>query len=328
LHFLDLSDIHDVFAPLFQLMNPVVSRAFADRILDCSNELISLLLVVLLKKPLYFEYLLQQKLAMRCIIGLLPAFNRCEKVSFLHSIIIVIIGRILLAGFQLNAAFPSLGAIHRGSFGDAIIEILTNPIMNDYSRSTPLLPLAANLIAKISTCGLKLSSFSANRLFVLLKRISGVKPSPESIIEDLLVAIYQVLRSVPLHNIPLLSFAVEHRRLLSRIQVGKEVCQRIVVLANASEEIIEIMDEEKRGRALDNCFGRIFERDQFVIQKRTEWTWSKEWELNWLVWLRTLFLNLRPDLTVTFAVQEVPPIAPASGSWWSFLAFPRSDGPR
>jgi hypothetical protein len=323
-----LSDIHDVFAPLFQLTNPIVSRAFADRTFECSTELISLLFVVLLKKPLYFEYVLEQKLAMRCIIGLLYTFNRWERVSFLQSIIIVMINRMLLSGFQLNAAFPSLDGIHRGSFGDAIIEILTNPIMNDYSQSAPLLPLAANLIAKISSSGLKLSSFSANRLFVLLKRICGVKPSPESATEDLVIAIYQILRLIPLHNIPLLSFAVEYRRLLSRVQAGREVCQRIIVLANAGEEIIEMLDEAEREKAFDNSFGRIFEHDEFGIKKKTEWTWSKEWELNWLAWLRTLFLNLRADLTVTFAVQEVPPIAPVGGSWWSFLSLSWSDGPR
>jgi hypothetical protein len=317
----DLADINGAVSPLFQITNPVVSRAFADRLIQCSDELLSLLLVISIKFRVYLEFVAHKKLVMKCITGLLYLFReRCENStnSFSISIILFLFKQMLsiesVPG-QLNGSVAgNFVGMPDGSFADVMILILTEPLLKGFGESA----LVFDLIFTICLSRVSLSSASANRLVILLKQLWIAKMQIVTEIEQLTTSICQLLTDELFQNLPLLIFCGDYRRLLKGMiatNIAGPASARILQIVSETESALQCLDEEDRASKLAMALHRISAFAGLPRASVTAFQMTQAIELEWLAWIRRLFFRLLPELTLQFH-SDPPPAAPAA--WWLF----------
>lgn len=72
-----------------------------------------------------------------------------------------------------TSAFPCKESVHRGNYGDLLIEIITNTVMHDMNTTAPLLPAACCILHNISAHICEFSYFSCHCIFRFIQGIVG-----------------------------------------------------------------------------------------------------------------------------------------------------------
>jgi hypothetical protein len=318
----DSVDINGAVSPLFQITNPVVSRAFADRLIQCSDELLSLFFVISLKFPVYLEFIVQKKLAMKCITGLLYLFReKCENsIPFSISLILFLLKRMLSienVASQLNGPLAgNFVGMPEGSFADVMILILTEPLLKGFGESA----VVFDLIFLICLGRVSLSSVSANRLVILLKQLWIAKMQIITEIEQLTMAICALLHDELVLNLPLLIFCGDYRRLLKQM-IGANIAfapsDRLLQIIAETESALQTLDESEQKAHLARAQSRILELPVLPRAFVAPFQMTQAIELEWLTWLHGLFARLLPVLTLEFH-SDVAARAPPAPAWWLF----------
>jgi hypothetical protein len=317
----ELNDIHGAISPLFQLTAPV-SRGFADRVLQCSEELLALFFVIVMKRSLYLEFLVERRQGMSCLAALIFLWNDSFENgtrSFANWVIAALLAQLLAnprITMGLNAPFVGVvPGMHEGSYADVLVESLTNPIVNakwDVDESI-------DVIVLVCDARVKLSSFAANRLLLLIKGMWMTKSQSLGEIGKLVAAIERLLADVFVDNFPLLVFCLDYARLWKEIHMkGIRAAGQISRIVGEIEETIQMFDEEKRAAKLAECQKKVFREERRETLTAEAYELKGEVEKRWMDWLRSLFWNLLPELTMKFSVDESPTFSATSGSWWLF----------
>jgi hypothetical protein len=306
----DIADIDGALSPLFQLTNPAVESALADRLVQCSDELVSLLVVVLLKRPQYLDFLAQRVLVMRCAAGLLYLFRERAGAgrSFAVDVILHVLG-IIAAHEQAPSQWrgPFAGVLvgtHARSFADVAVECLTDPVLVRGSD-----PLVIESVAGICGLGVTLGSFAAGQLLLLLKKMWIAKDV--AMAERFAGGICELMAGGLAGNVPLLAFCGDYRKVLKEMDGAGVVAARwIVKTVGATEADLLVLDEQERTARLSTrtC------GESPSPRKPRPFEMTSEIESRWLEWLRELFWNLLPELSIKVSQVE----APTAGSWWFF----------
>ena len=112
----------------------------------------------------------------------IQVFNERGSVSYLHSLAfsaLVLLTSDPQLSASLNepfgAAFPCRQSVHRGTHADLLMEIITNTVIADFSRASPLLPAVCCVFHNIAAHVQSFSFFTCNRIFQVLQLLTTSK---------------------------------------------------------------------------------------------------------------------------------------------------------
>jgi hypothetical protein len=257
--------------------------------------------------------MIQRKLAMPCAVTLLFLFHtqwENQTQPFALSLILWIF-EMVVASEEITKRLdlPFVGAlagIHEGSLADATVECLSNRLMVNCGDR-----IEVEVIVGICSARVKLGSFASNRLLVLLKKMWLAKAVWGA--EQLLCGIWELFQRLP-ENVPLLSFCGDFRKVLKEMaESGTTGASHIVRAVAATEAALQVFDETQRTSILNDCAREILAEDGRQSLGRKQFEMTGEIEGQWLEWLRGLFWNLLPELSVQFSQEDS-----ASTKWWMF----------
>ena len=320
--------MHEGFAIMFEVTNRNAWTSTVDRVLACAEHFVSLLYVVISKSKDFLEYIVNHGYSNQYVAALLAMYQyRIDygKFSFFHSIVIFILSQITSmysALIELNKPFTgnfvSKTAPHRGTYADLMIEIVTNPMITDFKTSCMLAVLCSGLISNISSTSAKLSYFSANRIFLFLRKffVERVADKAEFVpaIERLLIAIYQAMRFQPVENVSMYMFAVKERNMLRSISECKvkrwaDYASKILTICQAAEKSLTKTKESERICALNESLEEVVDPADEPL-KQTEFAMTKDVEKIWCDWFRVIFWSTFPDdayaAELTFSSFDMP----------------------
>ena len=329
---LDFNLIHSAFHAL--LMN-----SYSENVISISEQIISFLYAILNKYPTFLNFLLQKEVTNTYIIFILffyqMHFER-EKPMFSHVLLLLILmyftsnSSILLSLNEIysnenNQAFIYNSSSqyysynnlknelkmkpHRGSYADLTIEIITNPIMDNFKSYSSLIPLVVSIILNISSTTTHLSFFSANRLFILFKKMFVAKlvEKPEFIpsFEKILLSIFQFLKFNQKQNLNLLYFASENKHYLKiakekpKSKKSQKYSEAIMKIIQATENIILSLDEneEEKTEQIQAIISSLLLDDKKPPAKFIEDKFNKKFQYMWHDWFRVLFWLTFPEDT-------------------------------
>lgn len=310
---ISMAVMHEGFSILFEVTNRNAWSSTIERIQQCAEHLVSLLYVVLTKSRGFLEYIVNNGYSNQYIAALLALYQyRLDygKFSFFHSIVIFILSQItslysalLALNEPFTGNFITKTAPHRGTHADLIVEIVTNPMITNFKASCMLAVLCSGLISNISSTSVKMSYFSANRIFLFLKKffVEKVADKIEFVpaIERLLISIYQAMRFQPVDNIAMYMFAVKEKSMLQSISECKVerwsvYAKKIVTLYRAAEKSLSKSKESERICALNESLESVVDSSDEPL-KQTEFVMTKDVEKIWCDWFRVLFWSTFPE---------------------------------
>ena len=311
---IDQNTIHRAFSVLFIVIESSLNSGLSERVLDCSEQLVSLLYTVIVRYTAYQKFIDINNLAPRYIAALLILFQyrmEMSSITFFHSIVLLTISHLtsdLQSLLALNESFASNFTTkyrpHRGTYIDLIIEIITNPAITDFETAAPLSQLAVGIIENLSSATVHLSFFSANRIFLYLtkfftKKIAE-KPEYFQTIGKLLTAIYQFVRFHLLGNQVIILYGLEKKKIISglsqaKIESWSEPAKKIWAILEAADLPVRIKNEKERSKALQNALASVLSDYNEPPVKTNAFLMPKEIEVVWYDWFRVMFWQLFPD---------------------------------
>ena len=306
--------IHKTFSTLFILLSTNINAAINYRILECAEQLVSLLYTVLARYPAYEKFIDINNLAPRYIASLLFLFQQrmeTSSITFFHSIILLLISQLtsnLQSLLALNESFVSNFTTkyrpHRGTYADLIIEIITNPGMSDFVAAAPLIPLSVGIIENLSSTTVRLSFFSANRIFSYLSKFFSTKLAEKTEfvtpISQLLIAIFQFIRFHTIGNQSIILYGLDKKSIIyglsqSSVEKWNTVAKSISTILEASDLPIRTKNQAEREKTLQNALSSVLSEFNDPPVASNSFTMSKEIEVVWYDWFRVLFWQLFPE---------------------------------
>jgi hypothetical protein len=146
------------------------------------HEVVVLFYQTLLRHDEALDSLPKGKDFIVCLLFPVQLFNEKGSLSYFHSVAmstLVLLTSDPQISVQLNepftAAFPCRQSVHRGTYADLLLEIVTNTVVADFGKASPLLPAVACIFHNIAAHIRTFSFFTCNRIFQFLQLLSGSK---------------------------------------------------------------------------------------------------------------------------------------------------------
>ena len=143
------------------------------------HEVVALFYQTLLRHDEAIESLKNGKDFIVALLYPLQLFNEKGTLCYFHSLVLsslVLLTSDPRISASLNdpftAAFPCRQSVHRGSYADLLLEIITNTAGADFTKTSPLLPAVACIFHNISAHIRSFSYFTCNRIFRFLQLLT------------------------------------------------------------------------------------------------------------------------------------------------------------
>ena len=196
------------------------------------HELFALFYMILLMHPDAIESLPNGKQYIVSILLPLQLFNEKGSLSYFHSLalssLVLLTSDPMLAA-SLNepytGAFPSKSSVHRGTYADLLVEIITNTVGSDLTQTASLLPAVACIFHNISAHVRSFSFFTSNRIFRFLNLLieSRDRQAPK-LVQIVVDGIDQIIAEQFERNTTILMFVVRNQKTFKMLKTrGIEV---------------------------------------------------------------------------------------------------------
>jgi hypothetical protein len=146
------------------------------------HEIVAFFYQTLLRHDESLDWLPQSRPFLVGLLFPIQVFNERGSVSYFHSLAfsaLVLITSDPQLCTALNepfgAAFPCRQSVHRGTHADLLMEIITNTVVADFARASPLLPAVSCVFHNISSYIQSFSFFTCNRIFQFLQLLTTSK---------------------------------------------------------------------------------------------------------------------------------------------------------
>ncbi|OHT08566.1 hypothetical protein TRFO_22820 [Tritrichomonas foetus] len=327
---IDVKLIHKAFSVLFLINN--------EKVIQICEQLVSLLYIVISTNHEFLEYIVSNSFTNNYVISLLFLYqHRLEnqKMSFFHTLILLIMGiltsnysALLLLNDPISVSLDFKMRTHRGTHADLLIEVLTNPFVQNFEVSAPLIPLISGIIKNISSITVKLSWFSANRIFIILKKFFvskfAEKKEYSRSVENMIASIYQFLRFQTIGNMNLFMYSIENQIFLKKITrlnqnvVNPNVAHhnwkfyidKILLMVKKGEKTMMIANEQQRIKEYQNLLAPVLLDFNDPPEKLNDFSMNREIESIWIDWFRVLFWITFPEdatkANLSFTSFETP----------------------
>ena len=196
------------------------------------HELFALFYMILVMQPNAVETLPNGRSYIVAILLPLQLFNEKNSLSYFHSLalsslVLLTADPILCASLNepYTATFPSKSSVHRGTYADLLVEIITNTVGGDLTQTAPLLPAVACILHNISAHVNSFSFFTSNRIFRFLNLLieSRDRQAPK-LVQIVIDAIDQIIYEQFERNTTILMFVVRNQKTFKMLKTrGIEV---------------------------------------------------------------------------------------------------------
>lgn len=317
---IDQNLINRCFLPLAQSAGGKLSRGVLQRVVALEEFYVSFLFAVMLKFRTFTEFVSVYKLSNDYIAGLLYLFQskyENDRVTFLHTLVLLVLSRItsmfpalLSLNEQFGGSLNTVYKTHHRTYADLLIEIITNPLIDDMKGNVDIVSLVVHVILNISATTVSLSCFSANRIFKLFNKIILMKSMERHehsyVISQMLLAIYQILRFQPLGNVFIFMFCLENIkiiRLLSKNNKCRKYTEKIIEIIEASEKSLSIKDEKLRMKTLQESIAPVLNKFDIEPAKQSEFPLGNRLKEIWVDWFRVLYYVTFPEESEMYDIR-------------------------
>ena len=323
----DQNLINKCFLPLSQLVSGKLSKNVIQKVIAMEEFYVSFLFVIMLKFKTFTEFISVYGLSNNYVASLLYLFQNKyenEQITFFHSIVLLTLSRItsifpalLQLNEPFNGVFNTNYKFHRGTYADLLIEIITNPLIDDFKKNISLINIIMNIILNISSTTISFSCFSANRIFKLLNKIitskSIEKHEHSQIISQILLSIYQIFRFQPLGNIYIFMFCSENIKiieLLAKNNKWKNYAERIIEIISSCEQSLSIKNEKLKLKTIQESIAPVLNQYEDEPSKQIEYPLSERLKSIWIDWFRVLYWVTFPEESDIYGLRfkcfEIP----------------------
>ncbi|OHT13621.1 hypothetical protein TRFO_16167 [Tritrichomonas foetus] len=201
-----------------------------------------------------------------------------------------------------TAAFPCKASMHRGTYADLLIEILTMTV-SDMTATAPLLPAACCILHNISAHISNFSYFSCHRIFRFLQMMAESRDRQvPKLIPIVVGAFEQILFQQFEKNTNIIIFMIRNMKLFRQLR-----------LKNIDVHYIETFAKCFKEKAKSMTLGRMgADEAEIVLKKMKPNMFMKDYELPgprshvftgemaelWIDWMRTLAMRGGAFLTL------------------------------
>ncbi|EAY20946.1 hypothetical protein TVAG_172030 [Trichomonas vaginalis G3] len=311
-----LSDFQ--FSSIFPIFDPLLTPPTESQ-LSLSNsqspgiylELFALFYQILLLPYDVVESLPKGRQFVVSVLLPLQQFNEKNSLTYFHSLALstlVLLTSDPALSASLNEPFTGTFAckssVHRGTYADLLVEIITNTTGSDLSRTAPLLPAVACIIHNISAHVNSFSFFTSNRLFIFLNQLieSRDRQAPK-LVQIVIDGINQIISEQFEHNTTILMFVVRNQNTFKMLrQKGLDV-KYILAFISAFKQKVKQNGIVKLGTDIAEQILKSLNPKQFMDGYEPPGprghVFTGEMAGLWADWMRTL--AMRGDFKGDFA---------------------------